>query len=336
MQEDYAALKRAIEAISNEVLPDDRLALQERIQEAVAIAGLNQDDQNDVVSAPKSLAVIPDAMTAQGQGIDADKSGNTNSIASSSPQRVLSVNKSETFPRTGRMYDTQADPRLSIDRDPFQRSEYTTGSAVVLPFLGAGAFTLAGRMFWSVVKRFEAAVHDCGLPRHLRPSIYKPMALPYPTLSDLRDQSACFWDIEPDPWLATIDARLARQNAIAGSADTAYSITQSDLILVEKDPASRETSNLKWLSPISAEQRIRAVVGDDVFAVLASPQAECREMDAKGYPGLSSIAAIDGFLDKLAESYVCFGDGPQWDMSTFDDSLRGWCHSLIYDSSGYA
>lgn len=101
--------------------------------------------------------------------------------------------------------------------------------------------------------------------------------------------------------------------------------------LIVHDTASRNESPFAWLSPVLVEQRMRSIVGDEVFAVLAAPAL--RRWEARGglLSGLEPASAdlIDIFLDHLAESVVCFGDGPQWNIDQFDSMLKEWCHSII-------
>lgn len=88
-----------------------------------------------------------------------------------------------------------------------------------------------------------------------------------------------------------------------------------------------------WLTPAQVEDRIRFVVGNEVFAVLARPTLERWErsgrvlsaMDSVGSSSVEGGALVDGLLDWAVDHYVCFGNGPRWDLGQFDEGLRTWC-----------
>ena len=76
---------------------------------------------------------------------------------------------------------------------------------------------------------------------------------------------------------------------------------------------------------------MRVIVGDDVFSVLATPLLQRWESNGrrKNVFDHRNSDLIEGFLDTLSDSYVCFGDGPRWDIESFDVVLKDWCLSII-------
>ncbi|CAM1509641.1 Fc.00g033800.m01.CDS01 [Cosmosporella sp. VM-42] len=327
MQEENAALKHAIQAIANECEVDDRPALRRKIQEAATLAGL--DTQNDTIATSGSKGDTSTSNPAQTQPAGATTSGNSNPPSPYSPNQALSLQISSLSGEYNRSPDNQLSYQTSIRPDPFQCHRCTDGPAAILPFLGSGAFTFAGRVFWYLVEKFEATKHDYSSQSLSRPPTLKRM--PSLQFRDLLDESKSLQNLDTAHWIAMIEARLAdhRQHVVLGDLDA----SSANLLkrTLEAQDLARKDAPLKWISPMSVEKRIRAIVGDDVFAVLATPALARWEARGRNheYAVEDSTELIDGLFENLSESYVCFGDGPQWNIETFDVALRRWCLSII-------
>ncbi|KAK2606329.1 hypothetical protein QQS21_003260 [Conoideocrella luteorostrata] len=313
MKAENAILKNAIGAIAREICADDRPALRAKIREAAVLAGLDISSPNDNDSTPDSTSKTDSSVfvAAQMKATDLGQPVSGFSSSSSSAPALTYDLTALSHPVEGRdrFLAGQRNSHLSVLRDPFQCNRCQNGPATLLPFLGAGAFTFAGRMFWYLVEKYEAAKHD---------SLQLPARATLPKFRDLLDQSTS-QNIDPVYWIKMTEARLARYRQAAGSVPP----TSQDTLVAEEP-----TSAPKWLSPILAEQRIRHIVGDHVFAVLAAPMLDRWEVN-RGNPVHDNVELIEGLLDRLSELYECSGDGPRWNASTFDWAVGDWCRSII-------
>lgn len=320
MQEENTALRRAIRTIAREVRPDDRLVLQQRIQEATMLIGNNNhihtvdtlQPENTVVELGSIISRKNDYYISRPTNHLRQRTRVTRCVSKQSPNSAICAPA-----MMGR--DTGIAP------DPFQRHRCDNAVAAVLPFLGGGAFTVAGRIFWHIVKKLETG-------KHPSPSLQENPFVKGPLrFSDLLHKSKVFQDIEPSRWVAMIEARLAYREPQPDPHDADNMSLGSPIKSVERTQAevNHSDSNVNWLSIMSAEERIRAVVGDEVFAVLATPGLDSHEDNNRITHSQHSVTIIDDLLDSLSESFVCFGNGPQWTMETFDGALRQWCYSVI-------
>lgn len=210
------------------------------------------------------------------------------------------------------------DDSLSIPRDPFQCHRCTDGPGTVLQFMGTGAFTFAGRMFWHLVEKFEAPMQNGPVPA--------TALTPRPPLMfrDLLERSPSLQTFDAAEWAAMIGARSAHYGQEAVVIDPPDDPNDP--------PHSSSESTPNWLSPVLAERRIRDIVGDNVFAVLAGPMLDQWQTNKENYSPKSpqdSLLLVDGLLERLSESFTCFGGGPRWDIGRLDQTVRDWCYTII-------
>lgn len=324
MEAENVALKNAIAAILAEVKPNtDRPELQAKIRQAAEIAGLSQDGE-----AAQSSTMSSDTPSSR------VSSGDANTTPSNPPQQARTM-----APRLSHAI-AQSTNMLTMYRDPFQCTTCTEGAAAVLPFLGPGAFTFAGLIFWHLVEKHEARAH----------AQEPPLAFPRPQLE--LEQRA----LEPvGVWISSDDGGvplrftdLVTQTSPAHVSDTEAWIKMTEARMkyykiqsrghssednVSHTPAASQNKRRNWLSPITAEQRIRAIVGDQVFSVMATPAIERWEKKnrdrAQALQALDeSRVLVDGLLDKMSETFVCMGNGPHWDARDFDSMFLEWCSPI--------
>ncbi|KAF7561269.1 hypothetical protein G7046_g2887 [Stylonectria norvegica] len=339
MQDENAALKRAIQAIADESEINDRPALRKKIQEAATLAGL--DSQDDTVTTFGKRGDASTSTPDQADTVGLSTFGNVDPSLIYSPDQALvrqTSSPSIHLKEYNGSLDYQISYQESIRTDPFHRHRCTNGVSTVLPFLGSGAFTFAGRVFWYLVEKFESTKQEytSQLPSRSSMMSQKPLR----QFRDLLNKSRSLQNLDTAQWIAMIEARIAdrKQHVVLGDLD-ASSVNALERSL-EAQELARKDAPSKWISPMTVEQRVRAIVGDDVFAVLATPalarwEARGRNQDHAVQDPQDGMELIDGLFENLAESFVCFGDGPHWNIETFDAELRRWCLSII-DTTGLA
>ena len=278
MLEENARLKHAIKAIVTEVRADDRPELRSCIQEAARLAGLVQNEQGTSVPASTSTSSASHPTPVQPWDSREDPPSTSSSyltwvgsdLSSSRPREASYAQASRPCQEETGLMITLADSQTTILRDPFHCYRCSDGPAALLPFLGPGAFTFAGRIFWHLVERYETAQYEnTVLSQPLE--TYTVESKPSLELIDFLDQSTHLQHVEPAGWIEEIEAHVASRrdkfnnSAYLGASDLSRKAAGAPHHVYHRRAPSH------WLSPMSAEQRMRAIVGDDVFALLVSP-----------------------------------------------------------------
>lgn len=311
------ALKTAIAAILAEVDSDsDRAELQIKVRQAAEIAGLDKDlvtKRRRLGSEISSSSSGPGAVSPP----RAVKRSRASAPGSSSPSPVVV---------------SPTNDKITVHRDPFHCYGCTSGAAAVLPFLGAGASTFAGIIFWHLVEKYDNSVHAS---RPIPPCQQQPRqqhlechdsspnseaSEATPRFTDLVSQVLSVDD--SDIWFEVVESRMRYYRGKTAQ----YSVESA---AQNNSVAPRETAR-DWLSPMTAESRIRSIVGDQVFAAMATPAIERWERKSRACsPAMDEPKVlVDGLLDKLSETFVCMGSGPRWHASDFDSMFLEWCSPI--------
>ncbi|TPX09062.1 uncharacterized protein E0L32_001676 [Thyridium curvatum] len=331
MLEENSRLKQALESIMGEISENDRPALRSLVRDAAELAGVRPGPGTPASGGTRSRFRISNIPF-----LDPHSSATSNLHSASALREDgwLAADSEEARADQVSALIRQRLPHTSVSRDPFQYYRCEHGAATVLPFLGMGALTISGRIFWHLTEKFEAALYgDLISPRNsLEHST--TAAEPPPRLVDLLRRSKSMQHTEPYQWIAMVDERvdLARREAARDGIEHPSRLETLQFPIIDHDTPSSTGSGIDWLSPITAEKRIREIVGDDVFAVLATPALdrwEARHNHRHESQQSEGADLIESFLDILSNSFVCFGDGPRWARAKFDDLLRAWCLSLI-------
>lgn len=194
-------------------------------------------------------------------------------------------------------------PRLTSGAwlDPLHYTRSSLPPEDIIPYLGKGSKTFAGRLFWSFMEHKQ---NGC---RHSHP---EPPVLMRGCLSHSNiTKDANFSFIQ-----ATMEARrdfartgtISLEHAAAGEAD--LGLVLRDHILKEyhaegKDPRS-------WLSCIGIEERVKIMFGNDNFRLL--------EKAARGEGGSDLQESLSNMNCRLYNTASCFGDGPRWNVNVVD------------------
>lgn len=301
MHAENARLKSAIKFIAEAAIPEDRLALRIKIQEAIVIARLEESvsvgSQSTDSAAHNGGSFAPHKLSNRSHPTKRDKRRNAGF-----PQPVSTESSSCANSLKNSI-------NSDIGLDPFQLCGCREGLGAILPFMGRRGLTFAGRMFWHLVERSEAAMAPGSALQ----------ALSQTDMSyELKEfvQSLDFEGIDIKSWATAIQERVESHQRTA-VADVPPLPIASD---------TQVWQGSRWLSPVFAERRIREIVGDEVFGVLASPMLD--EMHRKK-SALAGSPLINDLLDKLTGSYVCYGSGPHWEVNSLDATVGEWCRSII-------
>lgn len=310
MRAENAKLKSAIELIAAAARPDDRPTLRIKIQEAIVIARLEDHvsagSQSTDSAAHNTESFAPHELLNSSHSTNEDirrnavfsQPGSTEPTNCASPVKIGLSSLSATN-------SINSDIRL----DPFQLCGCKDGFGAILPFMGRGGLTFAGRMFWHLVERCEAATAPGSALQVL----------------SLTDVSYEFQELVKSLDCRRVDIKswaTAIQRRVESHQRTA--VADVPPLPLASDTQMWQTS--RWLSPVFAERRIREIVGDEVFGVLASPMLD--EMQRKN-SALVGSPLINDLLDKLTGSYVCYGSGPHWEANSLDATVGEWCRSII-------
>jgi hypothetical protein len=334
---EIARLRGAIEAIVNEACAADRPELRAKIDEAAALLTARTEDQEEdnhtsetnlTESSPGtspdgSGPVFPESSDNVSGYTAVDEAGLAGAVSLYNRTTLGTKSTKLLDPNPGSGWKTPAtEPENRPEsvhhwHDPFYSQRCVSGAATVLPYVGAGAFTIAGRIFWHLIDYLDASTAmsvDVLAAAATGPDKHRNRT----GLQELINRSGTMMHFNPAEWSAAINSRME-------------TYTRHGLVEVQ-DPKVREWTPGTWLSPMMAEQRIRSVVGDDVFSLLATPllsrweAAKSKRGNIRAPSDYTEV--VDTFLRILPSRYVCFGDGPRWRLQEFDEALRDWCVSV--------
>lgn len=324
-----SVLKSAIAAILDEMQPGDRPKLQAKIRQASELAGLDRS---------------PEALH-QEQSPSSSSECNMPAVVASPPDVPAPVAPSALIHGDTTRKRIEESLGFTIYPDPLHCSSCRQGIAVATPFLGSGAFTFSGRLFWHIVDRHESGVHvHESLEEYRRRKQW------------LMDTTLPMSDSDSDDMETRLQDLVARNPTATAGGNTWHTMIESRTNYHKENknyipaPASarnhchpkawaaESAGRLKvyrqarnWLSLTTVEKRLRAIVGDEVFAVMATRMLERWEKrDRDGRPLQDSPELMEGFLDRLSASVICLGElGPHWDLEDFDTMFREWCSSVM-------
>ncbi|KPM34373.1 hypothetical protein AK830_g12203 [Neonectria ditissima] len=191
--------------------------------------------------------------------------------------------------------------------DPLHYMRASLPPEDIIPYLGQGSKTFAGRLFWSVMEHSQI---KCEREHSDRFTLIQ---------RGLRHSKAT-QDLGSPFIQATVEARLeykrigsiSPQYALAGEADLGVVLRDQ----IEKDYRSRGKDPSLWLSSLAIERRLRVMVGNVTFGLL--------EMAARGEGSPPLRDLMDRVKCALYETCDCFGDGPRWNVNVVDGLFLDW------------
>ncbi|KAF5964829.1 hypothetical protein FBULB1_12568 [Fusarium bulbicola] len=292
---------RKRQAQSNHALADQNARLKQGIQRLLDAA--QGDERPEMLGIFRELAVAADleappkvAMAGTRlSSTEASDSGTTtidaNSFQSLFSDTPLPVNPSQS---------TQYRLECSMWLDPLHYLRVALPPQDILPYLGTGAKTFAGLLFWSVMEHYQTVCTQ----HNAKTVIQKGLK-----------HSKATQDIKPSFIETMAKARVEYKQT--GSISQAHSVAaEKDLGLVlcnliEAEYRSTGKDPDQWLSCIGIEKRLKKTMSDHLL--------ESLRIAALGQESTGLHDLLENVKCRLYDSCVCFGDGPRWDVTIIDE-----------------
>ncbi|RYC87421.1 hypothetical protein BFJ63_vAg9730 [Fusarium oxysporum f. sp. narcissi] len=194
---------------------------------------------------------------------------------------------------------TQYRLECSMWLDPLHYLRVSLPPQDILPYLGAGAETFAGLLFWSVMEHYQTVCTQ----HNSKTVIQKGLK-----------HSKATQDIKPSFIETMAKARVEYKQT--GSISQAHAVAaEKDLglvlcSLIETEYRSTGKDPDQWLSCNGIEKRLRKTLSDDALETLR--KAALGEGNAVLHYLLEDVKC------RLYDSCVCFGDGPRWNVDVVD------------------
>ncbi|KAI1818070.1 hypothetical protein GGS20DRAFT_388176 [Poronia punctata] len=360
MREQNESLKLAISRIVNAAQQGSRQTLFNAIRDAGDIAGINASAITDKSSDSGSFddsTIADDAakgfepVSPENHGLEED---NTTNSSPSTPSRwdnrsntterqvhsrawaaSCAALKRKTASRSSRGLSPRLDYGIWIDASRAVR--VSEPPPLIAPFLGKGQNTFAGQVFWACADYLIALCRVVTTPRS--PCEWfdrQPEKRPGPREAEQRVWSI----IQHTPPIGNIKLALTLAEAhlefrehghIYGDSPVSNGDTntllQRDL---EEQYAALGMDMSAWISVRELETHVRQKLGGEAFArlerAIAAHNSKTIDPTCQGLLSSSDVCQIVRLLIKnLAESYVCFGDGPRWRVDSisalFDENM---------------
>ncbi|EMR67429.1 hypothetical protein UCREL1_5550 [Eutypa lata UCREL1] len=342
-REQNEKLKAAIEELVRVAGCNDRPELRKAIRNAALIAGVDARELDGPDDGGEGAVHF--------NNVDIDTAAiNVISIISGEPDPAITIGPPDFYPPTAaassssqqrrRPLSPRLDYGLWFEGTSFMR--LVDPPLDIVPYLGEGMYTLAGRINWActeylvgVCRRVAAAssLSACSTTgRSIDPEAalrgcaeIRRMVQHSPPLHDVRYVKAMAetrLDFRRRGYILVPKDSSEDATACAGKRDSAARLQRQ----VERDYAARGQETHVWATPEDVAQHVRAQLGDKGFARLEdmlryqdnSPRITRPPgyVDGDGHSddGMfgQTYALLRLLIQNLAESFVCFGDGPRW------------------------
>ncbi|CAG9983970.1 unnamed protein product [Clonostachys byssicola] len=191
--------------------------------------------------------------------------------------------------------------------DPLHYTKVSLPPEDIVPYLGPGANTFAGRLFWFIMEHGHS---KCDYP-HPDQAMMRKRVLGHAKAMD---------GIRPPFIKAMVEARIqykqtgeiCHENAAAGESDLATAVCGQ--VLEEYQATGRDPT--LWLSCLSTETHVRSMVGDGIF--------DSTDGLSGSETGPFHHSLLEGIQCRLYDTFVCFGDGPRWTTDIVNEALHEW------------
>ncbi|KAF4949142.1 hypothetical protein FSARC_13580 [Fusarium sarcochroum] len=291
---------RKRQAQSAQALGIQNRRLKEGIQAAIDAA--HGDERPEMLRILRDLAMAAELDIPETISQERVRDGNAGSmaeIASFNTTRIV-AKVSDDMPWS---VDSPPSAQYRLDcsmwLDPLHYMRISLPPQDILPYLGSGAESFAGLLFWSVMEHSQSACAQ-----------HKSEASAKTGLG----HSKATQSIKPSFVQTMAKARLEYKET--GSISQEHGAAAEDDLglvlcnLIEVDYRSRGKDPDLWLSCVAIQHRIRKAVGDSTLTTLRTAA------NKQGDPVLQEL--LEDVKCSLYDSAVCFGDGPRWNVDVVD------------------
>ncbi|KAI0117903.1 hypothetical protein GGR51DRAFT_270536 [Nemania sp. FL0031] len=328
MLEENERLKATIAGIVKATKSTDPPGLLAAINAAADVAGvdgsnLNVENREIVVEGPE-VSLSSDSHSASKGSWDRTLSS-MGQILSRRPKSPVDRSSDGGWRSSGTARSSSSgrlSPRLDygIWFDASREVRITKPPSEITAYIGAGRYTFAGHLYWACTDYLISLCRLATMPYSLslRPDARTNLRL------NPREAEDRVWSVmRHSPPVPSVHLALALAEAQREFRDTGYirgDSPASDEGLcslmrekVEADYLTRGHDLRAWMTITQLEEHVRRQLGKDAFSRLERAIANSSKAVHGGPIEDLNVQPIVRLLIKnLAESYVCFGDGPRW------------------------
>ncbi|ETS76942.1 hypothetical protein PFICI_10816 [Pestalotiopsis fici W106-1] len=314
MQQENKRLREALESVVKIARHDDRRDLVSVIRQGAEAAGIDVEH----LPAPGSEYVLQpnDNLGSCGARGQSETSASNVSLSSEPSRPEVDTSKEADLAVTRASQPAFKATRCMMWLNPMRYMRLDKPPEDIVPYIGDAANTLAGHLFWAVM---EHARSDCHHEHHAL-SRQELSTSQNPCIQRMMRHSIAMQSISHGLIKAMVEARLeyrhlgyiSAEYAGAADPDTVRSLRRS----VAAEFGSRGQDESVWVDAIGVESRVRSLLGPDYFATL--------ERAARSPESAKAHISLSWALDRLIGSFICFGDGPRWNVLEVDDIFSSW------------
>ncbi|KAF5975619.1 hypothetical protein FCOIX_7660 [Fusarium coicis] len=292
---------RKRQAQSNHALADQNARLKQGIQRLLDAA--QGDETPEMLGIFRDLALAADIEAPQSVS-QIETTGSSirdleSETTTTDTTNVQSLFGDITLP-VSPSQSTQYRLECSMWLDPLHYLRVSLPPQDILPYLGPGAESFAGLLFWSVMEHYQTVC-----TRHNAKAVIQ---------KGLKHSKAT-QDIRPSFIETMAKARVEYKQT--GSISQAHAVAaEKDLGLVlcnliETEYRSTGKDPDQWLSCIGIEKRLQKSLAHDSL--------ESLRIAAHGDGDAALQYKLEHVKCRLYDNCVCFGDGPRWNVSYVDE-----------------
>ncbi|KAG5783818.1 hypothetical protein H9Q73_002551 [Fusarium xylarioides] len=307
---------RKRQAVSNHALADQNACLKRGIQRLLDAA--QGDERPDMIGIFRELAMAADLEVPP--SVSRIETARSNIEASDNDTTTVDVNNFQSLfshvplpvsPSQSTHYRLEC----SMWLDPLHYLRVSLPPQDILPYLGPGAETFAGLLFWSVMEHYQTVCTQ----HNAKTVIQKGLK-----------HSKATQDIKPSFIETMAKARVEYKRT--GSISQAHAVAaEKDLGLVlcnliETEYRSTGKDPDQWLSCNAIEKRLKKTISHDDLENMR------KAVLGQGNTGLHCL--LEDVKCRLYDSCVCFGDGPRWDVKIVDQLFAPFTRCGIKGKNG--
>ncbi|KAH8652140.1 hypothetical protein BX600DRAFT_441047 [Xylariales sp. PMI_506] len=202
--------------------------------------------------------------------------------------------------------------------NPMRHMRITATPDGIIPYVGLKQYTLASRLFWAVL---EHVTVPCRAHAHEVLDLEADMCRP--CFRRMMGDCEPLRGLTPRFIVAIAESRLQYRRVGYMSGDYGGA-ADSDILTImaaaaRRDYAARGQDLNVWLSPHAVEGWFVATLGAGALR---------RLYDATVSPESSAAHRLYmATIEEMVAHYVCFGDGPRWNVTVVNRVFTDWAHA---------